>query len=55
MRLNKYVVILIILAIGANLVLINIFEQGALAYTVAILLLIAAAFCTKIGTKEKQE
>ena len=53
MRLNPYTVILIILAVGSNLIINGVFKQGLLGNVIAIILLLFAALST--GKKTNKE
>ncbi|MBZ5216326.1 hypothetical protein P9G44_08780 [Bacillus paralicheniformis] len=52
MRLSLYAVVFIMLAVLSNVVLLCVFDQGVLAYTSAVIFLLAAAFCTKRRPEE---
>jgi hypothetical protein len=47
LRLNLYAVVFIMLAVLSNVVFLCVFNQGVLAYTSAVIFLLAAAYCTK--------
>jgi len=53
LRLSLYAVVFIMLAVLSNVVLLCVFDQGVLAYTSAVIFLLAAAFCTKRGLKNE--
>lgn len=53
MRLNRYTLLFIVLAMGSNLVITGVYKQGLLGNLLAIIFLILAAMST--GNKRKAQ